>query len=93
MATPLPASRAEPDTVTGTIAPFGDQIDVGLTATVTVGAMVSLTVTVKDFEAALPAPSVAVQVTDVVPRGNVVPDTGAHTGTILTETKSVAVAT
>ena len=55
--------------------------------------MVSLTVTVKDFEAALPAPSVAVQATVVVPRGNVVPDTGAHTGTILTETKSVAVAT
>ena len=54
--------------------------------------MVSLTVTVKDFEEALPAPSVAVQATVVVPRGNVVPDAGAQTGTRPTVTASDAVA-
>jgi hypothetical protein len=40
------------------------------------GFSVSLTVTVKLQTAELPAPSVAVQVTVVVPRGNAVPDGG-----------------
>jgi hypothetical protein len=45
---------------------------------VTVGFMVSLTVTVKVHEPVLPDPSVAVQVTVVVPTGKLEPDAGAH---------------
>ena len=38
----------------------------------------STTVTLNDFEVALPATSVAVQVTLVVPSANAVPDGGTH---------------
>src|SRR5215831_19468863 len=50
--------------------------------TVITGAVVSLTVTVNDAEATLPALSDAVHVTVVVPSGKVDPDAGVHvTGT------------
>lgn len=47
-----------------------------LAGTVRLGAVVSLTVTVKDFEPVFPCASVAVQLTEVVPSPNVVPDAG-----------------
>jgi hypothetical protein len=46
--------------------------------TVTVGAPFGLTVTVKDVVAVLPASSVAVHVTVVVPDVNVEPEGGLH---------------
>jgi len=50
--------------------------------TVTVGALVSTTVTVKLALDLLPDASVAVHVTVVVPNGNVEPDAGVHVGVI-----------
>ena len=49
--------------------------------TVSVGGVLSSTVTVKVAWATLPLVSVAVQVTAVVPRGNTLPDAGVHTTT------------
>ena len=46
----------------------------------TVGGIVSRTVIVKDAVPVLPCASVALQVTDVVPIGNVLPDSGEHSG-------------
>ena len=40
----------------------------------------SRTVIVKDAVPVLPCASVALQVTDVVPIGNVLPDSGEHSG-------------
>ena len=55
----------------------------------TAGAVVSTTLTAKDFDRALPAASVAVQVTVVVPRANVVPDAGAQSAVPSPSTASV----
>ena len=51
--------------------------------TVTTGGVVSTTVTLKASLVLLPAASVAVQVTDVVPSGNVLPDAGEQSGVIV----------
>jgi hypothetical protein len=82
------ASEAETETL---ITPFtvepldGEVID-------TVGAVVSLTVTVKLPFAVLPDESVAEQLTVVVPRGKVEPEAGVHVTVTAPSTSSVAVA-
>src|SRR5690242_4033570 len=53
--------------------------------------MVRLTLTLNEPRATLPAWSVAVQVTSVVPIANVLPDAGVHTTGTLPSTRSVAV--
>jgi hypothetical protein len=58
----------------------------------TVGAVVSLTVTVKLPFAVLPDESVAEQLTVVVPMGNVEPEAGVHVTGTEPSTSSVAVA-
>ena len=60
--------------------------------TVTTGGVVSTTVTLKASLVLLPAASVAVQVTDVVPSGNVLPDAGEQSGVMAPSTMSMAVA-
>jgi len=54
------------------------------------GGVKSCTVTVNDAEAVLPWLSVAVQVTLVVPTGNVDPEAGLQSGVIEPSTRSVA---
>jgi len=54
------------------------------------GGVVSCTVTVNDAEAVLPWLSVAVQVTVVVPTGNVDPEAGLQAGVVDPYTRSVA---
>jgi hypothetical protein len=56
------------------------------------GGVVSFTVTVNVAFAVLPALSVAIHVTVVLPIGNVEPEDGLHTATIVPSTLSVAVA-
>jgi hypothetical protein len=56
------------------------------------GSVVSCTITLNDADALLPAASVAVQVTVVVPIGKVEPDGGVQTGVIAPSTVSLAVA-
>ena len=56
------------------------------------GAVVSCTVTLKDALLRLPAVSVAVQSTVVVPSGKVLPEAGVQLGVTLASTLSVAVA-
>jgi hypothetical protein len=63
-----------------------------LAGTVIAGAVVSTTVMVNERDALLPAPSVAVQLTEVDPRANVVPEAGEQTGVTEPLTMSVAVA-
>jgi len=58
--------------------------------TVTAGFVVSKTVTVRFAVPVLPAPSVAKQVTVVVPRGNVLPEAGVQFGISAPLTRSVA---
>lgn len=88
---PLTRSVAVALNVTGTDPPVED---VALTepGSDSTGGVVSTTVTANDFDAALPAASVAVHVTVVVPRANMLPDPGTHTGTIDPLTRSVALA-
>ena len=57
---------------------------------VSTGALVSLTVTVKLAVALLPLASVAMQVTEVSPSGNSVPEAGVHTTVTGGEAVSVA---
>jgi hypothetical protein len=57
----------------------------------TFGAVVSLTVTVNELRAALPALSVAVQVTVVTPSAKVLPDAGLQETESVPSTLSVAV--
>jgi hypothetical protein len=64
--------------VTETNELFGDQMVGGFAATVTNGGVRSRTVTVKLPELLLPARSVAVHATVVVPIGNVEGDPGTH---------------
>src|SRR5215208_1885234 len=54
--------------------------------------MVSCTMTLNEPSALFPAASVAVQLTVVVPNGNVEPEAGVHSGVTEPSTKSVAVA-
>src|SRR5262245_1483490 len=63
-----------------------------LAGTVTTGGVVSRTLTLNEPLVLFPALSVAVQVTTVVPRPNVVPEAGVQTGVIEPSTMSVAVA-
>jgi hypothetical protein len=56
------------------------------------GDVVSVTVTVKLLLVVLPALSVAVQVTVVLPRAKVAPEAGEQLGVTAPSTKSVAVA-
>jgi hypothetical protein len=58
--------------------------------TVTTGGVVSCTVIVKELLPVLPASSVAVHVTVVVPSGKVLPDAGAHVEVRLPLTASIA---
>jgi hypothetical protein len=60
--------------------------------TVTVGAVVSATVTVKDAAVLLPRVSVPVHVTVVGPSGNIAPLAGAQVTAVLPSTASLAVA-
>ena len=65
-----------------------------LDGTVRVGAVtsVNVTVTVNVAEPLFPSPSVAVQVTVVVPTEKLLPDAGEHIGPLATLMLSVAVA-
>jgi hypothetical protein len=65
---------------------------VGPLGTVTVGGVVSRTVTEKLPLVLFPAPSVAVQLTAVVPSANVLPEAGAQLAATLPLTVSVALA-
>lgn len=89
---PLPASVAFPDAVTVTMLPFGDQMVVGVTDSVTAGRVVSRTVTVKLPEATFPAASAAEQLTTVTPSGKTLPDVRVHVGVTAPPTMSRAVA-
>jgi multisubunit Na+/H+ antiporter MnhB subunit len=71
--------------------PAGEFIVIGA-GQVTTGASSSLTVTVNEQLPELVAESVAVQVTVVMPLGNVAPDGGVQTGVIEPSQLSVAVA-
>ena len=76
-----------------TTAPLGPVASAVISAgTVTTGAVVSTTVTVKSADPVLPAVSVAEQVTVVGPSAKVLPDAGVQTGVIEPSTVSVAVA-
>jgi hypothetical protein len=59
---------------------------------VTTGGVVSCTSTVVVAEPTLPELSLAVQVTVVVPSGNVEPEAGTHVGVTLPSTRSDALA-
>src|SRR5207249_1055098 len=63
---------------------------VRLAGTVTTGGLASLTVTVKDWLAVFPCASVALQVTVVVPRTNVLPAAGVQLTATLPSTMSTA---
>jgi hypothetical protein len=62
----------------------------GSTGTVTVGFVVSWTMTLKEREPLLPCESVALHVTGVVPRPKVLPDAGEQVGTMEPSTTSEA---
>src|SRR5262249_38664745 len=86
-----PSTRSYADTLNVTEAPDGPVASAVMFAgTVTAGAVVSATVTVKVFEPGLPAASVAEHVTVVAPSANVDPDAGTHVGVIDPSTASVA---
>src|SRR5262249_40442664 len=61
--------------------------------TLTLGGVVSCTVTLNEALPVLPAASLAVQVTLVVPNENVEPDAGLHAGITFASSGSLAVAT
>ena len=85
------STRSEAVAVKPTAAPPGPVASVVMSAgTVSVGAVVSCTVTVKESPSEFPESSVATHVTVVVPRGNVLPDGGAHATLTLVSTRSVA---
>jgi hypothetical protein len=74
-----PSTKSLAVAVYVTIAPFGPVASIGSSVgSSKVGAVVSCTVTLNDFEALFSAASVAVQVTSVVPNGNVVPESCVH---------------
>jgi hypothetical protein len=64
----------------------------GADGSVNSGGVVSCTMTLNEPVASFPAASVAVQVTSVVPSGNVEPEAGVHSGVIGPSTASLAVA-
>jgi hypothetical protein len=87
--------------VSGTLSPTGrfDGLGVGLTGVgagegldTGGGAVVSTTVTLKVPLAVLPAASVALQLTTVVPKAKRLPEAGAHDGVIGPSTASLALA-
>jgi hypothetical protein len=90
----VPSNRSSALAENATAAPAGDVASaVMLAGTVTIGAVLSVTVTVNVFVVALPRLSVAVQLTVVVPSANVLPEALAQlvdTG-LLTLLGSVAV--
>ena len=86
---PSTASTAEAVNVTTVLGPLeGCTMGAGSVRT---GLTVSRTVTVNVRVPVLPAASVAVQVTVVVPSGNVAPEAGAHAAATAPLTRSVAV--
>jgi hypothetical protein len=85
---PLTESVAVTEYVTAAVAPL--VVVVMSAGTIRLGAVVSLTVTVNVAVALLPAASVAVQVTVVLPSANMEPEAGRHT-TVVGETVSTAV--
>jgi len=86
-----PSTISEADEENVTTAPVGavasTEIEDG---TVTIGGVVSTTVTTNAPVAALPAASETEQCTVVVPKGNIDPDAGAHAGTSTPSTMSDA---
>jgi hypothetical protein len=78
-----------------TVAPPVDSVSTEKSlGTFTTGAVVSVsvTVTVKEAEPVFPCASVALQVTVVVPTGNVLPEAGLHVGVSEPSTMSLALA-
>src|SRR4029079_5401949 len=90
----LPLTRSAADAVSGTNAPPPASVasTVSGPGNVRTGGVVSTTSTEKDVVATLPAKSVAVAVTVVVPRGNTLPDGGAKTTSTVPSLSSVALA-
>ena len=68
-----------PVTTIGVIFPFGGHSAVGVAEAVIVGGVMSILIPLTTQVAVLPAASVAVQVTVVVPLGNAVPEGGSQT--------------
>jgi hypothetical protein len=88
-----PSTLSVADVVKLNAAPVGPVAStVASAGTVTVGAVVSVTVTVKDAALLLPRVSVPVHVTVVGPSGNVAPLAGAQVTAVLPSTASLAVA-
>src|SRR3990172_11886463 len=86
-----PSTRSAAEAAKLTTAPDGPLASAVMGAgTVTTGAVVSTTVTSNVAVAVFPAPSVAVQSTDVVPSAKVLPEAGAHTGASAPSTRSAA---
>ena len=86
-----PSTRSLAEAVKEMVAPEGPVASTVIFAgSVTEGAVVSCTVTLKPPEALLPAESVAEQVTGVVPRGNVEPEAGEQLMATAPSTLSLA---
>jgi hypothetical protein len=86
-----PSTRSLAEAVKETAAPEGPVASTTLFAgTVTTGAVVSRTVTLKPPEAVLPAESAAEQLTVVVPSGKVEPEAGEQLGVTAPSTMSLA---
>jgi hypothetical protein len=89
----LPSTRSLAPTVKVTVAPAAEVASLAkVPGTVSTGAVVSCTVTVKLPESVLPLVSWALQLTVVVPTGNVAPEAGVHVGVRAPSTASFAVA-
>lgn len=88
-----PSTRSAAETVNVTVAPAGlVESFVMFAGSVNTGAFVSLTVTVNDPDTLACAASVTVQVTVVVPSGNVAPDAHVQTAGIVPSSTSIPVA-
>jgi acyl dehydratase len=86
-----PSMLSVADVLNVTVAPAGPVASaLTFTGTVTMGDIVSLTVTVKEAEPVLPRTSVAVHVTTVAPSGNVAPLAGRQVAATVPSTISIA---
>src|SRR5579871_2783890 len=88
----FPLTRSVAVAVNVTAAPFGPLASTVTDVPVTVGGVVSRTVTVNVPVPVFPAASFAVHVTVVVPSANCAPEAGVHDGVSVPLTRSVAVA-
>jgi hypothetical protein len=87
----VPSTVSLAEAVKVTTAPAGLVAKTLIVAgTVSAGGVVSTTMTMRNSEPVLPAVSVAVQVTVVVPNGKTAPDGGAQLGVSVPSTASVA---